>query len=294
MHTEIHWVQRRTRYGQLAAFLNAFLAGFVVLAIALLAFDLTRFLLAREQLTTDAQNAALACASTLAASLNPSPAQNQSAASTALKLFSKNTVLGASLSNARLVSPSELKPALNQPLLSLQFLNPISLQPITGASQNDTNIKASAAYSYRPVFATFIGLGSATFPIVVSATSNVRSLDLVVVLDISGGTDDQTNVTLTQRYWDYNSSPQALENAEFANNLLQFSKAAGAIFLRSYHQAAGTPPENYNPDYQSLPGNDGGIKLARPKLHSRHKSLQEKGEEIAWMLEHALCEPLSP
>src|SRR6516165_9089762 len=94
---------KRTRLGQMATVFNTFLACFVLLVLGVFAFELDRFLLARQQLTTNAEIAGLTCETALASSSDPSLTANQSAAAnTALKLFSRNTIVGAPLSHAQL------------------------------------------------------------------------------------------------------------------------------------------------------------------------------------------------
>src|SRR6516162_1628676 len=115
----------------MATIFNMFLACFGVLAVGLFVFELTRFALARQQLETVVQVAALTCETSLASSGNATLSSNQStAAEVALKLFRANSILGDKLASSQLVFTSpNLKPSAGQAFLSFQFLDPIYHQP---------------------------------------------------------------------------------------------------------------------------------------------------------------------
>ena len=276
---------RRDR-GQLASLALLFCC-LVVLAFGLFSFEVGRYLLARQQLQTNADAAALACETSLASSANPALLSNQvAAAKTALTIFRRNAILGELLTTANLVSSSAaLHTSAAQAHLFIQFLDPVTRQPVTNSAQQGTVIQVSSSYSYQPLFGKFIGLGTNSYEIAVSSISGIQNLDLVIVYDISGGMDDATNVTAVQRYWDYNSNhivymmpsvndnasqpaqdsiaalfsnqssnvnglaPQGLENAQRS---LLFSEASpGTKDLRAFQFDRSAPPGNYFPNLVS-------------------------------------------
>ena len=60
--------------GQMATIMNAVIGVFVILVIGLFAFELTRYLLAQDELKTNVEVAALSCQTTLASSGDPTSA----------------------------------------------------------------------------------------------------------------------------------------------------------------------------------------------------------------------------
>ena len=203
--------------GQAAAVLNLFLAVFFIAVLGIFSVELSRYMLARDQLKDCVAAAALCCQTTLASTGAPNNSSNQNAAQqAALNLFQQNSILGQILSSSILVStPSgqstpdfELEPGEAQ--ICFQFLDPITRLPVNSSSglqntsstsSSGTFIQAIGAYSYVPVFGKFIGLGNAQFACEATANSGIPQLDLVFVYDVSGAQNEQTPTTDVQRLW---------------------------------------------------------------------------------------------
>src|SRR5688572_16294724 len=101
MHT---FVPRNSR-GQSLIVLGLLIAFFVILAVGLFSFELNRVEIAREQLRTATESAALAAAATLASQDNVDPvAAHLQAQQTALESFKVNTVMGHQLSDSTLAA----------------------------------------------------------------------------------------------------------------------------------------------------------------------------------------------
>ncbi len=200
--------------GQMASILNLAIAFFVVVAVGLFAFELTRYLLARDELKTNVEVAALSCQTTLASSGDPTSAANQQTAeNTALQLFKQNSILGQPMSSAMIPTggPSALDPAPGQAQIVFQFLDPLTRVPVnasgagvdsgvTDPAAAGTLVQAVGSYCYSPSCGQFIGLANAQFTFQVSALAGIPKIDLMVLLDISGGMDDDTSVSFYQRY----------------------------------------------------------------------------------------------
>lgn len=194
--------------------MNLVVAFIVVLAVGLFAFELTRYLLARDELKTNVEVAALSCQTTLASSGDPTSADNQNnAKNTALQLFKQNSILGQPMSSAIIpgTDVGSLDPAPGQAQIVFQFLDPLTRLPVnaTGAGVSSgvtdpaaagTLIQAIGSYCYSPAFGQFVGLANAQFTFQVSALAGIPKIDLMVLLDISGGQDDCTSVSFYQRY----------------------------------------------------------------------------------------------
>ncbi len=194
------------------------LFALAVMTVGLFSVELNRYLLARDQLKGDLEAAALCCQTTLTSTGTPATTSSQTAAQQAgLNIFQQNSILGESLSMANMVSlsPGQTSPQFDvQPgeaQICFMFLDPITRLPINNSSgaQNislptypaGTLIQAVGAYSYRPFFGQFIGLGNASFTLQTSVNSGIPQLDLVFVYDVSGAENTQTPVTYLQRFW---------------------------------------------------------------------------------------------
>ena len=114
-------------------------------------------------------------------------------------------------------SSSGMNPAPGQAQINFQFLDPMTKLPVnqSGTGVNSvvavsatagTLIQAIGSYAYSPAFGQFIGLGNAQFTFQVSALSGVPKIDLIVLLDISGGMDNDTSISTYQRYQDTNGT----------------------------------------------------------------------------------------
>ncbi len=191
--------------GMAASVLNALFASIVIM-IGLFSTELSRYLLARDQLRGALEAAVLSCQTTLASTGAPTNSNNQTTAMQAgLSLFQQNAILGEPLSGASLVSvPSgqtapqfDVQP--NEAQICFQFLDPITHLPTNTSS--GTLTQATGAYCYTPIFGQFIGLANAQFTFELSTNSGVPQLDLVFVYDVSSAENEETPVTFLQRFW---------------------------------------------------------------------------------------------
>ncbi len=209
--------------GQLATVLNLFLAVFLVLAIGLFSFELSRYFLARDELKTNVEAAALCCETALVSSGNPSDSTNQTnAQNAALQLFKQNSILGQTMASASFGTlgtkgTPQFDVQAGQAQIYFQFLNPVP-DPNTGVraagGTNGTLIDATGAYCYSPAFGQLIGLSNIQFTFQVSALSGVPTLDIIIAYDISGSEDFQTPVTFVQRYWDQYGTEYLVPNTQ--------------------------------------------------------------------------------
>ena len=193
------------------AFFGGLLLSLIVFILGMFSYQLAEYFLARDQLLAVVQAAALSCQTALASSGNTTDSGNQTNAySTGLYIFQGNSILGNSLSTATLC-PTPTPPflAAGQATLSFQLLDAWSHQPIVNPQPGVTTsaiIQATGTYGYLPTFAQFLGFSLIPMQLQTSALSGVSPLDLVVILDVSGGMDDETDVTLVERYWDYDNN----------------------------------------------------------------------------------------
>jgi hypothetical protein len=200
---------RRNRKNGHAALALSLILSMVVFALGLLAFEISQYILAGQQLKANVQIAALTCETTLAQSANPGDITNQiNATNTALSVFQLNSILGNSLKNAALVANGQIGMLTSgQAALSFQFLDPLNHAVVTNpTATSGTVIQAIATYGYSLAFSKMFGMVFLPIQMATTAVSRVQELDMVVALDISGGMDDETPVTFLQRYWDYDNN----------------------------------------------------------------------------------------
>lgn len=200
----------RKKQGQLA-FYAAALISLIVLILGLFAYEVSEYCLARGQLQTAVEASALACETTLASSGTPNSQNSLSNAYlAAAHIFQLNSILGNSLAGASLSSCGDPPPtAAGEAAISFQLLDPITYQPdpnpLAGAAGGAV-IQATGKYAYMPSFSRFVGVTIQPIRLEASILSGVRPLDLVVAMDVSGGMDDATPVTLVHRYWDFDNN----------------------------------------------------------------------------------------
>lgn len=193
---------RRTR-GQAALALNIVLTIFVVGTLGMVTYEISRILLAREQLKNCLEMASLAGGVAMASSNSTGSAAQNESKTVAMNLLQMNSVLGNSLNgNVTIGSgPNALNPTPGKTEVYFEFVDPITKQP-TASGQEANVLRVHGAYAY-PLFAGGFGaIGVSTYTFTAQAMSGMPALDLVIVDNTSGSMDDQTPVTLIRRHWD--------------------------------------------------------------------------------------------
>lgn len=190
------------RKGVTVITLGLILAAFASVPLALLAFELQRAELAREQLRSVCESAALAAATALAGSDLNNPAEaHQNAINSALNFFQNNSVIGYSLRTASLAGAKDERPATESGNLFIQFLDPHhDLRPVPMGDPNGKVVQVFGNLNALPAFGRFLSLGS--YIISANSLAGVPTLDVVLCFDVSGSIDDQTPVTFVRRQWD--------------------------------------------------------------------------------------------
>lgn len=190
------------RRGQAFITLAIILAIFAVIPLSLVSFELHRVELAREELRSACEAAALAVAASLASSDESDPVKaHQDAMAVGLKTFRDNSVIGYSLATATVVA-SQTKPTRpGESNLFIQFLDPHNnLEPVAIGDPRGKVVRIVSGLCLSPAFAKYLNLGPVSLASV--ASSGVPDIDIVLCFDISGSIDDQTPVTFVRRQWD--------------------------------------------------------------------------------------------
>jgi von Willebrand factor type A domain len=200
----------RTNSGQAVTVLNLIIGLFVVGAIGLVSFEVSRLILAREQLRTIVQLAALTAETAAASTGQPGiPANQTSANAAALSLIQKNAILGQLLTTSSISQvPSPMNPWPDQALFYFDYVDPLTQQAATSSSLG-TLAHVTAVYNYSPLFCRFLSL-SQHYLITMGSGAGVPNLDVEIGMDLAGAMDDVTPVTFTQRYWQTGQGPDKI------------------------------------------------------------------------------------
>lgn len=236
----------RKSSGQVATSLNLIIAVFVVGSLGFVAYELSRILLAREQLQHCLELAALAGGATMASSsLSGAPAQAEGIA-VATNILSMNSILGKSLAGniVQVSSLSAMQPSTGQVSVYYEFDNPITMQP-AAAGQPANVMRMYGAYAYPLFSGGFGAIGVGVWTFVAQATAGLPILDVEIVYSHDGAMDDQTPVTMVRRYWDPNPPAIAyyIPNSPAAGP--QQGPISGLVCAPAFGSAVnGLPPQN--------------------------------------------------
>jgi hypothetical protein len=207
--------------------LTLIIALLIVFVVGLFAFELNRVEVARSQLRSGTEAAALAAVTTLASQQSTNTMQaHTDAIAAAMYSFQQNEVLGTQLNGSdpdepgipkayQAASNPDNPPIDKEASLYLEFLDPNSNPPNQVVPMGDDRGKAIRCYGnfhYQPAFAAFTGVGDTYLHCM--STGGVPDLDVVLCFDVSGSIDDQTKVTLVKRYLKYASNGNGA-NAQF-------------------------------------------------------------------------------
>jgi von Willebrand factor type A domain len=247
----------RKQLGQSAIVLELMIAG-ALFGFGMLSVELSNFYLAREQLKADVQIAALACETTF---LSSTSSNSSVAATTALNVFRQNSILGKLLANASLApSLAQLQQSRLDPgeaAICVDFLDPLTHQPL-GSSANlvGSVIRVTGGYSYSFAFLQNLHIPLSTFWIQSASTSAMNPVDVVMVMDVSGGMDDQTPVTALQRYWNYDNSyppyhPVYMIPTHGGNPGQPAQGPLGGLTCYQTPNINGLPPQNLEQGFQT-------------------------------------------
>lgn len=189
------------------------IAVLIVFVVGLFAFELNRVEVARAQLRSATEAAALTAVATLASQQSGNTmVAHTTAVATALNAYRQNEVIGVEFDGidpddpgipAAVQAPANPynPPIPKQASLFIEFLDPNSNPPNQVVAMGNPAGKAIRCYGtfhYVPAFGNFVGVGN-TFLRAMS-TGGVPDLDVVLTFDVSGSIDDQTPVTFVKRF----------------------------------------------------------------------------------------------
>lgn len=191
-------MRRRSQRGQAVSILAVVLAAFGVVALGMLAFEVSRVVVARDQLRTATEAAALAGAGALAGTLDEDIATGQQNAIDAAKqVMAANDVIGEPLNKQ--LGPGE-KPKAGEVALTFRLLDPKNDNAeVKFGDPKGKLLEVNASFGYTTSTGKYIGIGQAPTPIQATAVGGAGDLDVSMCFDISGSMDDATPTTLVCR-----------------------------------------------------------------------------------------------
>jgi len=247
----------RSKKGVTTMALVLLIAFFVVLPLALLGFEIGRYMLMQEELHSVADASALAGTAAMASS--PSgytyTQLEQLAMQVAAQTFQQNSILGNSFSASTVSAnynpqpPQPQNPTQDHAILNIILLDQNGNQVAVGTPA--AQIQVQAYYAERPVFTSKILPVGNLMTAVAFSNGGLPQMDVMMCFDVSGSMDDQTPVTLVRRYWD-----PVQNKVVYA----QPASASGVLYNVCGPPITGTslnclPPENLS--FASYPGASG-------------------------------------
>ncbi len=196
--TSIRGQQRRSQRGQAISILSIVLAVFCIGFIGVASCEIARLLIARDQLRTAVEAAALAASASLS-SVNSTDgmALHDGAIRQALQVFVSNDVMGAKLNRSREASGD---PSLGEALLAFRFLDPNNRNvEVARGDAHGKVVEITARYGLSSMFGNMLGLTVSGFPLRAVATGGANPIDIEMCFDISGSMGFYTPVSFVRR-----------------------------------------------------------------------------------------------
>ncbi len=192
----------RGQKGQAVVLPMVVLSLCVIVALGLFSFEVSRTAIAREQLRSATEAAALAGAATLAGSSDTDISISQgNAINAATGVFKQNEIFGNSLSNAQVGNG---QPAVNQTFLEFIFTDRDGNQVPAGDPKGKF-MEVRANYGLAPLTGKAIGLGDNATALQAQASGGVGQIDLVFCFDCSLSMKENTLLTTVKRTWNNNT-----------------------------------------------------------------------------------------
>lgn len=194
-------LKQRSKKGQAVALPMVILALTITVSIGLLSFEVARTAIARDQLHTATEAAALAGAATMAGSASTDITTTQQNAIKAAKaMFRQNEIFGQSLAAA---NEGAGNPGAGAALLSFQFLDPANNNAeVPAGDPKGKELQVTAVYGLPALDGKVIGLGTTPVPLSAKAAGGVGELDVVLCFDCSTSMRFNTFTTQVKRTFD--------------------------------------------------------------------------------------------
>ena len=180
-------------------------AFMILLPLALLSWEMLRYMIASEELRSVCDAAALSgTASEASAPATLTYAQvQQNAMQYAYTTFIQNSLYGTAFTSSNTtpnynpMPPMPQNPGPGQAILNIVLLDQNGVQVPAGTPA--ARMRIDAYYGYVPPTGQWLGIGPAT--IFQTSQGGLPQLDIVMCFDVSGSMDDNTKVTYVKRWY---------------------------------------------------------------------------------------------
>lgn len=188
----------RSHQGQALALPLVMLTLVVVGVIGMFSFEIARTALAKEQLQSATEAAALAAGAVLNGPEPDVNVKHQRAVSAAEKVFRANSLLGTNLSDA--VTASGAAP-INKARLQFRFIDRNNNNSTVSQGDPRANaVEVSTNFGLQTVTGGSIGLGNAAVPVQAQAIGGSNNLDLVILFDSTISMKRDTKLSTVRRF----------------------------------------------------------------------------------------------
>lgn len=196
--------KRHTRHSRLARGQAISMAAIVVAVffigmLGCVGFELGRVMIARDQLRTATEAAALAATAALTTEdTGDGNRLHDLATQEALQIFKVNDVMSGALTNA--IESNAPNPGSRECFISFKFLDPSNNNAeVPRGDKRGRRIQIAANYGLPSMFGSIVGISAAPFPLNAVATGGANPLDVSMTFDMSSSMDFATPVTYVRR-----------------------------------------------------------------------------------------------
>lgn len=194
-----HARQSRLARGQAISMAAIVVAVFFIGMLGCVGFELGRVMIARDQLRTATEAAALAATAALTTE-NTSDGNrlHDLATQEAMQILKVNDVMSGPLTNA--VESNAPNPGPRECFVTFKFLDPSNNNAeVQRGDKRGRRIQIAANYGLPSMFGSIVGISAAPFPLNAVATGGANPLDVSMTFDMSSSMDFATKVTYVRR-----------------------------------------------------------------------------------------------
>jgi len=266
-----HARQSRLARGQAISMAAIVVAVFFIGMLGCVGFELGRVMIARDQLRTATEAAALAATAALTTE-NTSDGNrlHDLATQEAMQILKVNDVMSGPLTNA--IESSAPNPGSRECFITFKFLDPSNNNAeVPRGDKRGRRIQIAANYGLPSMFGSIVGISAAPFPLNAVATGGANPLDVSMTFDMSSSMDFATPVTYVRRTCN-EADPVAPNRYEIARRGIPLEGRLDRVPAAQIGCAM--PPQQLSADFSALmrgrseAGSPGGPGVGFPNQYS--------------------------
>lgn len=266
-----HARRSRLARGQAISMAAIVVAVFFIGMLGCVGFELGRVMIARDQLRTATEAAALAATAALTTE-NTSDGNrlHDLATQEAMQILKVNDVMSGPLTNA--IESSAPNPGSRECFITFKFLDPSNNNAeVPRGDKRGRRIQIAANYGLPSMFGSIVGISAAPFPLNAVATGGANPLDVSMTFDMSSSMDFATPVTYVRRTCN-EADPVAPNRYEIARRGIPLEGRLDRVPAAQIGCAM--PPQQLSADFSALmrgrseAGSPGGPGVGFPNQYS--------------------------